>query len=45
LNEPVAHIIYGLPQIKVKVVLAKLNGGPSGGHLGVNKSLDKITQR
>jgi hypothetical protein len=29
LNEPVAHILHGLPQRKVKDVLAKLHGGPS----------------
>jgi hypothetical protein len=26
-------------------VLAKLHGGPSGGHLGVNKTLNKVRQR
>jgi hypothetical protein len=31
-----------LPPSKVKEVLAELHGGPSGGHLGVNKTLDKV---
>jgi hypothetical protein len=29
----------------VKEVLAKLHGGPSGGQLGVNKTLDKVRQK
>jgi hypothetical protein len=34
-----------LPRSKVKEVLTELHGGPSGGHLGVNKTMDKIRQR
>jgi hypothetical protein len=30
---------------RVNDVLAVLHGGPSGGHLGVNKTLSKIRQR
>jgi hypothetical protein len=28
----------------VKVVLTELHGGPSGGHLGINKALNKVQQ-
>jgi hypothetical protein len=31
-----------LPRSRVDNVLAELHGGPSGGHLGVNKTLDKV---
>jgi hypothetical protein len=34
-----------LPWSKVKELLAELYGGLSGGHLGVNKILDKVRQR
>jgi hypothetical protein len=34
-----------LPRRKVKDVLAELHGGPSGGHLGVSKTMDKVRQR
>jgi len=30
---------------KVKEVLAEMHGGTSGGHLGVNKTIDKVRQR
>jgi hypothetical protein len=33
------------PRNKVEDVLTELHGGPSGGHLGVNKTLNKILQR
>jgi hypothetical protein len=38
-----AHVL--LPRCKVKEVLAKLHGGPSGGCLDFNKTLDKVRQR
>jgi hypothetical protein len=31
-----------LPQGRVKDVLTKVHGEPSGGHLGVNKTLNKV---
>jgi hypothetical protein len=34
-----------LPWSKVKDVLDKLHGGPSGGHLGVNKTPDKVREQ
>jgi hypothetical protein len=34
-----------LPRSRVKDVLAELHGGSSGGHLGVNKPLDKVRQK
>ena len=34
-----------IPHSKVKEVLAEMHGGTSGGHLGVNKIIDKIWQR
>jgi hypothetical protein len=34
-----------LPRSKVEDVLTELHGGPSGGHLGVSKTLNKIRQR
>jgi hypothetical protein len=34
-----------IPRSKVKNVLTEMHGGPSGGHLGVNKTLDKVRQR
>jgi hypothetical protein len=34
-----------LPRSRVDDVLAELHGGPSGDHLGVNKTLDKVRQR
>jgi hypothetical protein len=34
-----------IPRGKVKEVLAEMHGGHSGGHLGVNKTLDKVRQR
>jgi hypothetical protein len=37
-----AQIVF--PWSKVKKVLAKLRGVPLGGHLGVNKTLDKVRQ-
>jgi hypothetical protein len=30
-----------IPRNKVKEVLTEMHGGPSGGHLGINKTLDK----
>jgi len=34
-----------IPRSKVKEVLAEMHGGTSGGHLGVNKTIDKVRQR
>jgi hypothetical protein len=34
-----------IPRSKVKDVLTEMHGGPSGGHLGVNKTIDKVRQR
>jgi hypothetical protein len=34
-----------IPQSRVNYVLAELHGAPSGGHSGVNKTLDKVLQR
>jgi hypothetical protein len=34
-----------LPQSRVNDMLTKQPGGPSGGHLGVNRTLDKVWQR
>ncbi|PNF33868.1 hypothetical protein B7P43_G07231 [Cryptotermes secundus] len=39
----VAQII--IPRSRVKDVLSELHGGPSGGHFGVNKTLNKVRQR
>jgi hypothetical protein len=33
-----------IPHIKVKEVLAEMQGGTSGGHLGTNKTIDKVRQ-
>jgi hypothetical protein len=33
-----------LARSKVREVLAELHRGPLGGHLGVNKSLEKVRQ-
>jgi hypothetical protein len=38
-----AHII--LPRSRVNNVLTELHGGPSGGHLGVNKTPSKARER
>jgi hypothetical protein len=38
----VAQIV--LPRSRVEDVLTELHGGPSGGHLGINKTLNKIPQ-
>jgi len=32
------------PHSKMKQVLVEMHGGTSGGHLGVNKSIDKVRQ-
>jgi hypothetical protein len=34
-----------IPRGKVKQVLTEMHGEPSGGHLGANKTLDKVRQR
>jgi hypothetical protein len=34
-----------IPRSRVQDVLTELHGGPSGGHLGVNKTLNKVRQR
>jgi hypothetical protein len=34
-----------IPRSRVKDVLTELHGGPSVGHLGVNKPLNKVRQR
>jgi hypothetical protein len=34
-----------IPRSKVKEVLTEMHGWPSGGHLGVNKTLAKVRQR
>jgi hypothetical protein len=34
-----------IPHSKVKEVLMEMHGGPSVGHFGVNKTLDKVKQR
>ncbi|XP_033607654.1 uncharacterized protein LOC117282386 [Cryptotermes secundus] len=34
-----------IPRSRVKEVLSELHGGPSGGHFGVNKTLNKVRQR
>ena len=34
-----------VPRSKVKEVLEEMHGGSSGGHLGANKTLDKVRQR
>jgi hypothetical protein len=34
-----------IPRSKVKDVLTEMHGGPSGGHLGVKKTVDKVSQR
>jgi hypothetical protein len=39
----IAQIV--LPRRRVNDKLTKLHGGPSGGHLGVNKALDKVWKR
>jgi hypothetical protein len=39
----IAQIV--LPRSKLKAVLAELHGGPSGGHLGVNSTLDQVRKR
>jgi hypothetical protein len=39
----IAQIV--LPQSRVKDVLTELHGGSSGGHLGVNKTLNKVRQQ
>jgi hypothetical protein len=33
------------PRSRTKDVLAELHGGPSGGHLGINRTLNKVRQR
>jgi hypothetical protein len=43
IRSKIAQLI--LPRSRVNNVLTKLNGGPSGGHLGVNKTLNKVQQR
>jgi hypothetical protein len=43
LRSKVAQIV--LPQCKAEEILTELHGGPSGGHLGVNKTLNKLRQR
>jgi hypothetical protein len=39
----VAKIV--LPQNKVNNALTKLHGGPSGGHLDIDKTLSKVQQQ
>jgi hypothetical protein len=39
----IAYTIF--PRSRVTDVLTELHGGPSGGHLGVNKTLSKVRQR
>jgi hypothetical protein len=39
----VAQIV--IPRSRVKDILTELHGGPSVGHLGVNKTLNKVRQR
>jgi hypothetical protein len=34
-----------IPRSKIMEVLAEMHGGPSGGHLGVNKTIDKVRWR
>jgi hypothetical protein len=34
-----------IPRSKVKDVLTELQDGPSGGHMGINKTLNKVWQR
>jgi hypothetical protein len=34
-----------IPHGKVKEVLVEMHGGTSGGHLGTNKTIDKVRQR
>ena len=34
-----------VPRSKVDEILTELHGGTSGGHLGANKTIDKIRQR
>ena len=34
-----------IPESKVKDVLTEMHGGTSGGHLGANKTMDKVRQR
>jgi hypothetical protein len=34
-----------IPRSKVKEVLTEMHGGPWGRHLGVKKTLDKVSQR
>jgi hypothetical protein len=43
MDNQIAQII--LPRSTVNDVLTKLHGGLSGGHLGVNKTLNKVRQR
>jgi len=33
------------PRSKVKEVLADIQGGTSGGHLGANRTIDKVRKR
>jgi hypothetical protein len=42
-HSKIAKIV--LPQSRVKDLLNELHGGPSGGHLGVNMTLGKVSQR
>jgi hypothetical protein len=39
----IAQIV--IPRSKVKDVLTELHDGPSGGHVGINKTLNKVRQR
>jgi hypothetical protein len=39
----IAQIV--IPRSKVKDLLTEVHDGPSGGHLGINKSLNKVGQR
>jgi hypothetical protein len=34
-----------IPRSKVKEVRTEMHGGPSGGHFGISKTLDKVRQR
>jgi hypothetical protein len=39
----ITQIVF--PQSRAKDLLTELHGGPSGGHLGVNKAMNKVWQR
>jgi hypothetical protein len=39
----IAQIV--LPRCRMNDVLTELHGGPSGGHVGVNNTLDEVWQK